>query len=177
MDTGGIGVVGHGVTGVVERDVEAVVVNDGLQFLVVLGTLGLVSGGNAQGEQFGHAGVVQDHFVGIGVHRQETAHIAVPVVHVDAVEHRLMGGGFVTGGGSGAGGIHFVNDDGDTHLAALLLDDLGHDAVSTRTWSLNHAQLHELAKRGYRQLALLKDDRGPGVDTVYFGIEVEIPER
>lgn len=49
--------------------------------------------------------------------------------------------------------------------------------ISTRTWSLNHAQLHELAGRGYRQLALLKDDRGPGVDTVYFGIEVEIPER
>ena len=44
--------------------------------------------------------------------------------------------------------------------------------LSTRTWSLNEAQLHELVQRGYRQLALLKDHRGPGVDTVYFGMEV-----
>ena len=44
--------------------------------------------------------------------------------------------------------------------------------ISTRTWSLNQAQLHELSKRGYRRLAVLKGDRGPGVDTVYFGMEV-----
>lgn len=44
--------------------------------------------------------------------------------------------------------------------------------ISTRTWSLNQAQLHELDKRGYHRLAVLKDDRGPGVDTVYFGMEV-----
>ncbi len=41
--------------------------------------------------------------------------------------------------------------------------------VSTRTWSLNEAQLHELRKRGYEELAVLKNDRGNGVDTVYFG--------
>lgn len=41
--------------------------------------------------------------------------------------------------------------------------------ISTRTWSLNKAQLHELEKRGYERIAVLKDDRGPGVDTVYFG--------
>lgn len=50
---------------------------------------------------------------------------------------------------------------------------LGCSRITTRTWSLNQAQLHELAKRGYRQLALLKDHRGPGVDTIYFGMEVQ----
>lgn len=44
--------------------------------------------------------------------------------------------------------------------------------ISTRTWSLNDAQIHELTKRGYERLAVLKDDRGPGVDTVYFGMVV-----
>lgn len=42
--------------------------------------------------------------------------------------------------------------------------------ISTRTWSLNDAQIHELTKRGYEKLAVLENDRGPGVDTVYFGI-------
>lgn len=41
--------------------------------------------------------------------------------------------------------------------------------VSTRTWSLNEAQLHELSKRGYEKLAVLLNDRGNGVDTIYFG--------
>lgn len=41
--------------------------------------------------------------------------------------------------------------------------------VSTRTWSLNEAQLHELEKRGYQRIAVLENDRGNGVDTVYFG--------
>ena len=49
---------------------------------------------------------------------------------------------------------------------------LGCRKLSTRTWSLNQAQLHALDKRGYRKLAALKDHRGPGVDTVYFGLEV-----
>ena len=40
--------------------------------------------------------------------------------------------------------------------------------VFTRTWSLNGAQMHTLVKRGYTADAVLKNDRGPGVDTVYF---------
>jgi len=44
--------------------------------------------------------------------------------------------------------------------------------ISTRTWSLNDAQIHELAKRGYEKLCVLVDDRGPGVDTVYFGMVI-----
>ena len=47
----------------------------------------------------------------------------------------------------------------------------GCNRISTRTWSLNDAQIHELTKRGYEKLAVLKDDRGPGVDTVYFGLK------
>lgn len=46
----------------------------------------------------------------------------------------------------------------------------GCNRVSTRTWSLNDAQIHELSKRGYEKVSVLKDDRGPGVDTVYFAI-------
>ena len=44
------------------------------------------------------------------------------------------------------------------------------NCISTRTWSLNNAQIHELTKRGYESPAVLKDDRGPGVDTVYFAL-------
>ncbi|MCU6763685.1 Uncharacterised protein [uncultured Roseburia sp.] len=41
--------------------------------------------------------------------------------------------------------------------------------VSTRTWSLNGAHMNGLARRGYEKLVVLKDDRGPGVDTIYYG--------
>lgn len=47
----------------------------------------------------------------------------------------------------------------------------GCSRISTRTWSLNTAQLHELDRRGYERLAVLVDDRGKGVDTVYFGLD------
>ena len=50
------------------------------------------------------------------------------------------------------------------------------ERVSTRTWSLNEAQLHELDKRGYRRLAVLKNHRGCGVDTVYFGLVCGLAE-
>lgn len=41
--------------------------------------------------------------------------------------------------------------------------------ISTRTWSLNQAQIHSLLKHGYRKIKVLKNERGEGVDTVYFG--------
>lgn len=41
--------------------------------------------------------------------------------------------------------------------------------VTTRTWSTNEAQMWMLPRHGYEQICVLKDDRGPGVDTVYFG--------
>lgn len=46
--------------------------------------------------------------------------------------------------------------------------DGGRLAVYTRTWSLNAAQMHTLPKRGYEIVSVLENDRGEGVDTVYF---------
>ncbi len=40
--------------------------------------------------------------------------------------------------------------------------------VATRTWSGNDAHLHVLARHGFELFATLKDDRGPGIDTVYY---------
>lgn len=40
--------------------------------------------------------------------------------------------------------------------------------IFTRTWSSNTAHIHILAKFGFKTLCTLKDDRGPGIDTVYF---------
>ena len=40
--------------------------------------------------------------------------------------------------------------------------------VGTRTWSQNHAHIHILEKMGFELALTLKDDRGPGVDTVYY---------
>ena len=40
--------------------------------------------------------------------------------------------------------------------------------VATRTWSGNDAHLRVLEKHGFELFARLVDDRGPGIDTVYF---------
>ena len=37
-----------------------------------------------------------------------------------------------------------------------------------RTWSTNAAQMHLMGKLGYVERARLVDDRGEGVDTVYY---------
>lgn len=41
--------------------------------------------------------------------------------------------------------------------------------ITTRTWSQNDAQIHTLRKRGYELLKTLANDRGRGIDTLYFG--------
>lgn len=41
-------------------------------------------------------------------------------------------------------------------------------AISTRTWSTNDAQVHILTKRGYNIINVIRDDRKPGVDTLYY---------
>lgn len=41
--------------------------------------------------------------------------------------------------------------------------------VTTRTWSTNHSHLHILDKLGFETLKRLENDRGEGIDTVYFG--------
>ncbi|HIT00393.1 MAG TPA: hypothetical protein IAA59_09195 [Candidatus Faecaligallichristensenella faecipullorum] len=55
-----------------------------------------------------------------------------------------------------------------TLLEEQLPGDVPGEAIGMRTWSTNAAQIHELNKRGYREVARLKDDRGKGIDTVYF---------
>ena len=39
---------------------------------------------------------------------------------------------------------------------------------ATRTWSTNYAHLHLLKELGFGEIATLKDDRGIGIDTIYF---------
>ena len=39
---------------------------------------------------------------------------------------------------------------------------------ATRTWSLNHTHISLLDKLGFTLILRLKDDRGEGVDTVYY---------
>lgn len=40
--------------------------------------------------------------------------------------------------------------------------------LATRTWNSNSAHLHILEKLGFELAATLKDDRGKGIDTVYY---------
>lgn len=40
--------------------------------------------------------------------------------------------------------------------------------ICTRTWHTNAPHLHILDTLGFREIARLKDHRGPGMDTVYF---------
>lgn len=40
--------------------------------------------------------------------------------------------------------------------------------ITLRTWSSNQAQKHILEKMGYHTVKRLKDDRGEGIDTVYY---------
>ena len=44
--------------------------------------------------------------------------------------------------------------------------------VATRTWSKNTAHIHILDRLGFDLIMTLKDDRGPGIDTVYYGKEI-----
>ena len=53
-----------------------------------------------------------------------------------------------------------------------LPEDQRTDYVTTRTWSTNAIQVHAFGKRGYGIAAVLKDDRGPGVDTLYYAKKV-----
>ena len=57
-------------------------------------------------------------------------------------------------------------------VARGLPEDEQTDYVTTRTWSTNAVQLHAFGKRGYEIAAVLPDDRGPGVDTIYYAKKV-----
>lgn len=43
-----------------------------------------------------------------------------------------------------------------------------HRRIAFRTWSTNLTQLHLAEKLGYQAVAVLKNDRGEGIDTVYY---------
>ena len=45
--------------------------------------------------------------------------------------------------------------------------------IGTRTWSTNTAQMHIFPKRGWKAVCVKKNDRGEGIDTVYFVHEKE----
>ncbi len=44
--------------------------------------------------------------------------------------------------------------------------------ISTRTWSQNTYHLLGLERQGFEAVKSLKDHRGPGIDTIYFGYRV-----
>ena len=52
--------------------------------------------------------------------------------------------------------------------ALFVLPQVRGTIVATRTWSENHAHLTILARQGFDLVKTLPDDRGPGVDTVYY---------
>jgi ribosomal protein S18 acetylase RimI-like enzyme len=41
-------------------------------------------------------------------------------------------------------------------------------SFATRTWSTNYSHIHLLKKMGFELVALLPDERGVGIDTVYY---------
>ena len=49
--------------------------------------------------------------------------------------------------------------------------------ISLRTWSTNKSQIHLLRSLGYRELFRIENDRGTGIDTVYFMKEVGAPHE
>lgn len=53
-------------------------------------------------------------------------------------------------------------------LYAQLFDAYKPAPVFTRTWSTNAAHIRILDYFGFATIAVLKDHRGPGIDTVYF---------
>ena len=55
------------------------------------------------------------------------------------------------------------------NLYLRLLNDLYPDCdFFTRTWSTNAVQFHIFGKLGFEEFYRIPDDRGPGIDTVYF---------
>lgn len=57
-------------------------------------------------------------------------------------------------------------------LFSELPEDLRQPYVTTRTWSTNENHLGLLSEFGFTELAVIPDDRGEGIDTVYLGIPV-----
>ena len=49
-----------------------------------------------------------------------------------------------------------------------LLEEYKRELILTRTWSTNEKQMHIFKKLGYEIIETLPNDRGDGIDTVYF---------
>ncbi|MCR5754822.1 MAG: GNAT family N-acetyltransferase [Acetatifactor sp.] len=49
-----------------------------------------------------------------------------------------------------------------------LMENCTDKNIATRTWSTNHAHIHLLEKLSFEQVLCIKDDRGKGIDTVYY---------
>jgi ribosomal protein S18 acetylase RimI-like enzyme len=60
----------------------------------------------------------------------------------------------------------------------LLTDPVGagDPYVATRTWSTNDAHLSLLDELGFECVATLEDDRGEGIDTVYYALDAAEPD-
>lgn len=102
----------------------------------------------------------EDGFAGFMTFRRETSCFALP----DLPEALYMTTVCVDRAKRGRGVMSALYDCLENEARRAF----GVSVVFTRTWSLNAAQMHTLAKRGYTTDAVLKNDRGPGVDTVYF---------
>lgn len=50
----------------------------------------------------------------------------------------------------------------------VLFENRKNKNFATRTWSTNHAHIHLLEKMGFELAALLPNNRGKGIDTVYY---------
>lgn len=65
-------------------------------------------------------------------------------------------------------------------LYEYLIDDLPRASrrphVTTRTWGTNDSHIALLEELGFVTLEVVPDDRGPGIDTVYFGLDLTARE-
>lgn len=55
-----------------------------------------------------------------------------------------------------------------TKLYIAIQDQNGWECLRTRTWSTNNIHIHILNKLGFCRTRVIQDDRGPGVNTLYF---------
>ena len=53
-------------------------------------------------------------------------------------------------------------------LYKKLIENSPGKRITTRTWSLNKSHLHILEEMGFELLVTIKNDRGRGIDTVYY---------
>lgn len=63
------------------------------------------------------------------------------------------------------------------HLLTALPADRRRPHVSTKTWSTNHAHLHVLDTLEFACVERIPDDRGAGVDTVYYARQTPSADR